>query len=307
MQELKGKKLVLFGAGRSGEIFAEHAKGLEVLAFADNDVKKQGQQLMGFPIIAPERIAESGCEVIVVTTVCPTQRIVEQLISLGLGDIPLITPDKAVLKGTQNHPFSHPLTKQIARELIVALDELASRAGVDLYLDYGTLLGAFREQDFIAWDDDIDMSVKDEQLDALLVLVQKDKSWLPQYPGVEWSVQVVTAGAHRLGVLIAFDNAPGERCVLPLELAVTNRVVRDGQSVMSGKMLEFFCPASFFDGHDTVEFFGRRFKTPVNPTGYLDFIYGDWRKPKQNMSFSEYQGIREVPQDQVEEINYQKL
>lgn len=28
MQELKGKKLVLFGAGRSGEIFAENAEGL---------------------------------------------------------------------------------------------------------------------------------------------------------------------------------------------------------------------------------------------------------------------------------------
>lgn len=307
MQELKGKKLVLFGAGRSGEIFAANAVGLEVLAFADNDVKKQGQQLMGFPIIAPELIAESGCEVIVVTTVCPAQRIVEQLTSLGLGHIPLVIPDKAVLKGTQDHPFKHLLTKQIARELIVTLDELASRAGVDLYLDYGTLLGAFREQDFIAWDDDIDMSVKEEQLDALLVLVQKDKSWLPQYPGVEWSVQVVMAGTHRVGVLIAFDNVPGELRVLPLELAVANRVVRDGQSVISGKMLEFFCPTPFFEGHDTVEFFGHRFKTPVNPTGYLDFIYGDWRKPKQNMSFSEYQGIREVPQDQVEEINYQKL
>ncbi|TBU99966.1 nucleoside-diphosphate sugar epimerase/dehydratase [Stutzerimonas kirkiae] len=304
VQDLQGKKIVLFGAGRSGEIFLESHRELQVLAFADNDPKKQGQALRGIPVIAPADIASTGCDSIVITTVYPPAEILDQLAALGLADIPLVVPRKAELKGAQDHPFSHPLTKRIARELVVAINELTGTNGVDVYLDYGTLLGAFREKDFIAWDDDIDMSVKEDHLGALVELVQRDKDWLPQHAGVAWSVQIVTAAEHTLAVLVSFDNAPGQQRVLPLELAITNRTQRDGQSIMSGKMLEFFCPAHFFDGYETVELFGNVFKTPVDAPGYLEFIYGNWREPRENMPLSEYQGIREVCVDQVEEIKY---
>jgi len=304
MRDLNNKKLVLFGAGRSGEIFLENYKGFHVLAFADNDPKKQGQTIQGVPVISPDGIADTDCDTVVITTVYPTGRILAQLATLGLANIPVVIPEKNELKGAQDHPFTHLLTKQIARELVVALNDLASAHKVDIYLDYGTLLGAFRDKDFIDWDDDIDMSVKEEHLGALINLVQEDRSWLPNHAGVVWSVQIVTAGQHTLAILVSFDNAPGEQHVLPLELAITNRIQRDGQSIMSGKMLEFFCPAHFFDGYETLEFFGSMFRTPVNAPGYLEFIYGNWREPRKNMPLSEYQGIREIPIEQVNEINY---
>lgn len=69
---------------------------------------------MGFPIIAPERIAESGCEAIVVTTVCPTQRIVEQLTSLGLGHIPPDYPRQGSAQGDPE-PSLQPSADQTDR------------------------------------------------------------------------------------------------------------------------------------------------------------------------------------------------
>ena len=307
MQDLNNKKLVLFGAGRSGEIFLENYKDFHVLAFADNDPKKQGHTIRGIPVIPPAGIADTGCDTIVITTVYPTERIFAQLDNLGLAEISVVILGKNELKGAQNHPFTHPLTKQIARELIVAINDLANAHGLDVYLDYGTLLGAFRDKDFIEWDDDIDMSVREEHLGVLIKLVQEDRSWLPDHTGVLWSVQVVTAGQHTLAVLVSFESAQGEQHVLSLELAINNRIRRDGQSIMPGKMLEFFCPAHFFDGYETLELFGSVFKTPVNPSEYLEFIYGSWREPRKNMPLSEYQGIREVPIEQVDEINYTSL
>ena len=44
-------------------------------------------------------------------------------------------------------------------EIMVALDELCERHGIEYFLDSGTLLGAVRHKDFIPWDDDVDLTM----------------------------------------------------------------------------------------------------------------------------------------------------
>ena len=65
------------------------------------------------------------------------------------------------------------LDKDIAMRNLVTLKEVADEYGFRFYLAYGTLLGAVREQDFIAHDEDIDLAAEFAQLDVLMAMLPK--------------------------------------------------------------------------------------------------------------------------------------
>ena len=57
---------------------------------------------------------------------------------------------------------------QLLFEILVTIDELCQKHGITYFLDSGTLLGAVREKDFIAWDDDADITMKREDYEKFL-------------------------------------------------------------------------------------------------------------------------------------------
>lgn len=294
MQDLQGKKLVLFGAGKSGGLFIEQNRDLNILAVADNDPQKQGGAFFDYPVIAAQQIAETGCDAIVITSVW-SESILAQLEALGLEAIPKIIPGKREMKGMRDvHPFSHAPTKAIARNLVLTLCAMADAGNIDLYLDFGTLLGALREGDFIAWDDDIDFSVNDVQFEALVDLVRGNRQQLPQVDGVEWSVELIATHGFDFAIRITCANAEGRDQVIAFETDIARRVRRDGSAVVIGAMPEWFCPEVHFDGFDEVELFGATLKAPKNAYEYLNFVYGEWQVPKKDMSFADYNNSGEV-------------
>lgn len=300
MQDLEGKKLILFGAGKSGGLFIDQHHELDILAVVDNSPDKQGTEFHGVPVISPDEISSSGCEVIVITSVW-SDSIHEQLDALGLSSIPTVVASKRDMKGMRGvYPFQHAFTKQLARELVIALAALMEEHGVDLYLDFGTLLGALREGDFIAWDDDVDFSVNDAHFNAAVDLVLSNRSRLPQYPGITWDVQLISSKGRDFGIRIVCQGGAGDNEVISFETDIARRVRRDGFAVVVGVMPEWFCPEKHFDGFDVVDLWGVKLKAPRDSTGYLDFVYGDWREPKKEMSFADYNNSGVVPFEEYE-------
>lgn len=78
------RKVVLFGAGNCGKRHAQEISD-EVLCFVDNDVKKQGDEIQGKPIISPEQIAQYDYDAIVIASIYESE-IRRQLVSMGLAD-----------------------------------------------------------------------------------------------------------------------------------------------------------------------------------------------------------------------------
>lgn len=300
MHSLQGKRLVLFGAGKSGGLFIDQNRDLTIVAVADNDPDKQGQSFNGYPVIAAHEIAASGCDIVVITSVW-SDSILQQLAELGLQHIPTHIPGKREMKGMRDiHPFSHAATRELAEQLVITLNRLTEAVGIDLYLDFGTLLGALRDGGFIAWDDDIDFSVNAEHFQRLVGLVKQQRHELPHHDGVEWRIDVISTHGVDFALRITCENVDGGLSIIPFETDIARRVRRDGSAVVIGAMPEWFCPEYHFDGFEPVQVFGQTLKAPSDAHAYLDFVYGEWQVPKRDMSFADYNNAGEVSFEQYD-------
>ncbi len=66
--------------------------------------------------------------------------------------------------------------------MLTEIFEIAARHNIQVWLDYGSLLGAVRHHGFIPWDDDVDISVLRKDYVPLLQYLQKE---LPPYRNVQ--------------------------------------------------------------------------------------------------------------------------
>ena len=59
-------------------------------------------------------------------------------------------------------------------EMLKCLDAICRKNNISYWIDFGTLLGAVRHQDFIPWDDDVDISVLEEDYGRLRDVLKKE-------------------------------------------------------------------------------------------------------------------------------------
>lgn len=72
----------------------------------------------------------------------------------------------------ENNPDMR-LYHSISGKLLHEFKKICDKYGLDYWLDGGTLLGAMRHQDFIPWDDDLDVGTTRKDIDKILKAVKK--------------------------------------------------------------------------------------------------------------------------------------
>lgn len=90
---------IIFGAGSGGEVACQRLRReYNVVAFADNDVGKQGLRLRGLPVIAPEAIVDADVDVVLIASLYGFE-IYDQLRGLGISPGRIEIADVAGLVG----------------------------------------------------------------------------------------------------------------------------------------------------------------------------------------------------------------
>ena len=59
-------------------------------------------------------------------------------------------------------------------DVLIVVDKICRKHDIPYWLDFGTLLGAVRHKGFIPWDDDVDISVLEEDYDRLREILKKE-------------------------------------------------------------------------------------------------------------------------------------
>jgi len=182
------------------------------------------------------------------------------------------------------------------KEVKQALDSL----NVRWFLSYGAVLGAVREKDFIAHDDDLDLTIVDPltykqkkeigwKLQDLGFKPQEDMLWNVlgrwEKPSTGWLDEETCTynGTEETGIIVAKKRVPvsifffkpeGDNYILiPLPYSIP--------------LLE--TKKRFFEKGEIIKFKGEKFLAPSPVKEYLEYTYGkDWRTPIKNKHATQY-------------------
>lgn len=150
------------------------------------------------------------------------------------------------------------INKEISKRNLEEFYDILIAEDIKVYLAYGTMLGAAREHDFIAHDEDIDLGLAKEYEAKLFSMLFKLRE-----RGFE------VCRYDRRGVISFMKD--GEYIDIYIYAPEREGVVRCGREIM---------PACYLSDLAEFEFLGKKYLAPRDYERYLNYWYGDnWMTP----------------------------
>jgi len=222
-------------------------------------------------------------------------------------------------------PINKTEAVKVLREVKICLDE----AGVEYWLDQGTLLGAVRDGDFIPWDNDIDIGTIHSEFDKIVqtlselrkrgfsfrisdfvISVRKNDIpvnvvlyrvtgeeawWCKQIDGLKYTfllMSVVNIISYSPFYKGGFTIENIIYSLIPYFLRnFLRRTLYKIWRTFGGRYLILETPKVYYGNLDKILFHNVELKTPSPVQDYLVYKYGkDWREVKYSWSFRNQDG-----------------
>lgn len=289
---MPSKKIIIFGTGEAGKNFILKNTEHTIIAASDNDSSRWQEDILGIPIIEPSSISRNSFDLIVITSTWASSIYQQLTKELNIDPAKVLIPPKTEIKNSQS-PFVHEGTRDLGHQLIICLTNFFLEHKILAYVDFGTLLGIYRDGEIISWDDDIDFAVNDQTFDHAVALIDKLRTVLPSVKCGRWKIEVTSQDHRDVSIIVSFVSA-NESMIRSFHAGIARRKSDGVKSEVTGLRGMLFSPSSHFEDNQVLEFKDAFVITPKDVEAYLTFVYGDWRQPKQNMSFNDYEHVGEV-------------
>lgn len=296
------KKVLLFGTGDGAKKYlAKHANEMEVIGVLDNDKTKHGNLFMNnISISAPSMIPQFNYDEIIIVSQWAKEIHTQLIDELKIESSKIVIPQKSSIKEA-NKPFEDPQTRELARFIIKQLSHFAMKDTMYLLVDFGTLLGLVRDNDVIEWDDDVDFSI---------INLPKNfdfASWISSviqqinFP-VNISIRSKEINQKPVSYILEFQNISNKHTFRKFSTSISFRETINGNSVHlpSGGM--WYAPQKHFEEYEIIQWNDSKVFAPYDYKNYLTFLYGDWQKPKKNISMADYAHLGEVDYESFKDL-----
>lgn len=155
---------------------------------------------------------------------------------------------------------------KIALENLKTIRDILQKHKTSWWLDGGTCLGAVREKDFIAIDDDTDIGVLEETFDDSIIEEIKESGFKLEHE----------YGKRDKGYELAFVKNGVKTDIFFYYLVGDKR----WYAMYNGnKMIPMVYPADTFEEQMMINFLGFTFNIPTKYDQYLTTKYGDYMTP----------------------------
>jgi hypothetical protein len=280
-------KVVIFGASLSGcSALSAISERYDVLAFVDNDSKKHGAKIQNILIISPSQIAALKPDKILIASEF-FEQIQTQLQQLVPNIMVEVLPARLIkpiqLKNSHRQG-------QTAVDLLLMLSENLKSHDVPHYIDAGTLLGVYRDNALIPWDDDLDFSVNANHLTHTISILEQQLPKMFETTGVSWTLHTYinqqTYGAVPIGAIRALKLLPNDSRETFPGIDFFVKYIQGEHMDYCLASRGFRMPAKHFSNIQSHAFAGGLVYLPDNVEAYLAGHYGDWQTPQKEWSLS---------------------
>jgi hypothetical protein len=282
------KKVVIFGASLSGcSALSAISERYDVLAFVDNDSKKHGAKIQNILIISPPQIAALKPDKILIASEF-FEQIQTQLQQLVPNIMVEVLPARLIkpiqLKNSHRQG-------QTAVDLLLMLSKNLKSHEVPHYIDAGTLLGVYRDNALIPWDDDLDFSVDADHLTHTIKVIEQQLSKMLEITGVTWTLHQYinhqTYGAVPIGAIRALKLLPYDGCETFPGIDFFVKYIQGEYMDYCLASRGFRMPSNHFSDMQSHTFAGGEVSLPNHVEAYLEGHYGDWQTPQKEWSLSQ--------------------
>ncbi len=164
----------------------------------------------------------------------------------------------------------------VALKMLEDVSDILEKNNIEFWLESGTLLGIVREGRLLPWDNDVDISIKEEYLDKLLSSLSEISSlgYRVRSKIFENDSEPFKKGVTRI-VKIRNNRFFFFRGKVTLDIYI--KFKKDDKYYYQCGQTKKASNATFYEGLEEITFNEKKYKIPSNHEAYLTCKYGNWK------------------------------